>query len=206
MKFNFVKHPGKVYPFHGQELYVDYKNGFYLYRSEIFAQTSRAFGSGYIISRQLYPIFKSSDGSTFSYWGRFGGYVGYVWSDGSRYLFGNKLDTYFLLPFVSYRGACRLESSLDIDYIQHGTPVKFESTVEDSSEDSEESTKIEPVEISLNFPCWFSPTLLGTYTPRWDASGNITIGTKEVSKDGEEKLVIGNIHDLVYIGSLPVWT
>lgn len=216
MKFNFIKHPGKVYPFF-DELYVDYNNGFYLYSSGIHTVTSQELGkTGYVLSRQLYPIYKVSGdvNDTFSmYWGNFstGGHV--FTNNGSAFLYGMNLDLSFLLPFPYYKGVSRYTStSTDIRDIKYGSPVIFKSTYkkdendENDDEDSKQDANSEScVSVSLSYPCWYSKTLLGKYAPYWEASGNITIGTMEIGEDGESQLVEGNKYDLVYIGSLPVW-
>lgn len=218
MKFNFIKHPGKVYPFfNNSDLYVDYSHGFYLYSSGVHKITADKLGkSGYILSKQLYPMFNTSGAHMLSfslYWGfsSIGGHVFY--NEAGAYLYSNKLDIGFLLPYVSYIGENRYTAkSGTIDSISYDSPVIYESTYkeedevgEDSVESKPEPTPKPPVEVSLNYPCWYSETLLGEYAPYWGAEGTITIGKKETDTNGETKFVDGNKYELVYIGSLPVW-
>lgn len=203
----FVRHPGHVYPIGSSNFWVDPKNGYYLYRVQDNEPLKNIFGdTGYVISKTYTTMYKDvTSGAIFRFLGEFLIYPPYVWSDGSRYLYGNRIDTSFIMPIVNYSGPQRYIGNRYVHTINFGEKVEFIETEDPTKNDEDEPFVPKKIEIELMFPCWYSNTLLGEYTPFGGASGNIRVGTPSTKDDGTEELIIGNKWDLVYVGSLPVW-
>lgn len=228
-KLKFIQYPGYIHGISNGALWVCPEYNYFLFPSNAFngyyfdfSPSSLIESRGFVISKQIMPSF-NVDGIVFSYMSStyfssidpIDGFTGgrTVFYGGGYYLYNlngfRRADSFDVLMNSSYRGPML--------YIEDGSHTSFGSVKFDTSLTLKETKEItddtsstpdnnlRTVVLKVQYPCWFSTSFLGEYTPMGGASGTISVGTKKTKEDGTIEFVVGDKGETVYIGSIPVW-